>query len=83
MSVYVCVRDVSACVHVFARACVCMEARRPVRDGGVGGGGRVGKEGQKSETSKQAPTRKTKAVVDRRQNNRMLKQCPSGFGQRL
>ena len=34
MSVYVCVRDVSACVHVFARACVCMEARRPVRKGG-------------------------------------------------
>ena len=35
MSVYVCVRDVSACVHVFARAraCVCMEARRPIRDG--------------------------------------------------
>ena len=35
------------------------------------GRGRVGKGGQKSETSKQAPTRKTKAAVDRRQNNRM------------
>ena len=35
---------------------------------GKGGGG-----GQKSETSKQAPTRKTKAAVDRRQNNRMFK----------
>ena len=31
-----------------------------------------------SETSaKQAPTRKTKAAVDRCQNNRMLRQCPS------
>ena len=29
----------------------------------------MGKGGQKSETSKQAPTRKTKAAVDRRQNN--------------
>ena len=39
--------------------------------------------GQKSETSKQAPTRKTKAAaVDRRQNNRMLRQCPSGIAQR-
>ena len=31
------------------------------------GRGRVGKGGQKSETSKQAPTWKTKATVDRRQ----------------
>ena len=46
------------------------------------GRGRVGKGGQKSETSKQAPTRKTKAAVDRRQNNRMLRQCPSGIAQR-
>ena len=46
------------------------------------GRGRVGKAGQKSETSKQAPTRKTKAAVDRRQNNRMLRQCPSGIAQR-
>ena len=36
--------------------------------------------GQKSETSKQAPTRMTKAAVDRRQNNRMLiRQCPTGI----
>ena len=47
------------------------------------GRGRVGKGGQKSETSKQVPTRKTKAAVDRRQNNRMLiRQCPSGIAQR-
>ena len=42
----------------------------------------MGKEGQKNETSKQAPTRKTKAAVDRRQNNKMLRQCPSGIAQR-
>ena len=47
------------------------EARRPIRDGDEG------KRGQKSETSKQAPARKTEAAVDRRQNNRMLRQCPS------
>ena len=46
------------------------------------GRGRVGKGGQKSETSRQAPTRKTKAAVDRRQNNRMLRQCLSGIAQR-
>ena len=46
------------------------------------GRGRVGKGGQKSETSKQAPTRKTEAAVDRRQNNGMLRQCPSGIAQR-
>ena len=46
------------------------------------GRGQVGKGGQKSEASKQAPTRKTKAAVDRRQNNRMLRQCPSGIAQR-
>ena len=42
---------------------------KPIRDGDQwerGGG-------QKSEISKQAPTRKTKAAVDRRQNNRMLR----------
>ena len=44
----------------------------------------MGKGGQKSETSKQAPTRKTKAAVDRHQNNRMLlRQCPSGITQQL
>ena len=42
----------------------------------------MGKGGQKSETSNQAPTRKTKAAVDRRQNNKMLRQCPSGIAQR-
>ena len=44
----------------------------------------MGKGGQKSETSKQAPTRKTKAAVDRRQNNRMLIKAvnPSGIAQR-
>ena len=42
----------------------------------------MGKGGQKSETSKQAPTRKTKAAVDRRQNYRMFRQCPSSIAQR-
>ena len=37
------------------------------------GRGREGKGGQKSETSKQAPTRKTKAAVDRRQNKQDVK----------
>ena len=40
------------------------------------------KGGQKSETSKQAPARKTEAAVDHRQNNRILRQCPSGIAQR-
>ena len=53
------------------------EARRPIRDGGEWEKG-----GQKSETSKQAPTRKTEAAVDRRQNNGTLRQCPSGIAQR-
>ena len=38
----------------------------------------MGKVGQKSETSKQAPTRKTEAAV----NIKMLRQCPSGIAQR-
>ena len=43
----------------------------------------MGKGEQKSETSNQAPTRKTKAAVDRRQNNKvLLRQCPSGIAQR-
>ena len=46
------------------------------------GRGREGKGGQKSETSKQAPTRKTKAAVDSCQNNIMLQQCPSSILQR-
>ena len=42
----------------------------------------MGKSGvQKSETLKQAPTQKTKAAVDRCQNNRMLRQYPSGIAQ--
>ena len=54
------------------------EASRPVRDGDE-----WEKRGKKSETSRQAPTRKTKAAVDRRQNNKMLKRCSSGIAQRL
>ena len=53
------------------------EAIRPIRDGDEWEKG-----GQKSETLKQAPTRKTEAAVDRRQNNRMLWQRPSGIPQR-
>ena len=41
----------------------------------------MGKGGQKSESSKQAPTRKTKAAVDSRHNSKMLGQCPSGIVQ--
>ena len=37
----------------------------------------------KSEDSRQAPTRKTRDAVDRRQNNRMLRQCPLGIAQQL
>ena len=52
------------------------EARRPIRDGD--------KEGRaKSEDSRQAPTRKTQDAVDRRQNNKMLRQCPLGIAQQL
>ena len=44
----------------------------PIRDGKVGGRGwEWGGGGEKSEDSRQAPTRKTKAAVDRRQNNKM------------
>ena len=41
------------------------------------------KGGKKSEDSRQAPTRKTKDAVDRRRNNRMLRQCPLGISQQL
>ena len=58
-------------------------AKRPRRREGLLGTGTSGKRGQKSETSKQAPTRKTKAAVDRRQNNRMLRQCPAGIAQQV
>ena len=38
----------------------------------------MGKGGQKSKTSKQAPIWKTKAAVDCHQpNNKMLRQCPA------
>ena len=43
----------------------------------------MGKVGKKSEDSKQAPTGKTEAAVDRRQNNKMLRQCPHGIAQQL
>ena len=42
----------------------------------------MGKGRKKSETSKQAPTRKTKDAMDRRQNKKKLWQCPSGIAQR-
>ena len=45
------------------------------------GQGEKGK--KKSEDSKQAPARKTKDAVDRRQNNGMLRQCPLGIAQQL
>ena len=51
------------------------EVRRPIRDGD--------EEGKKSEDSSQALTRKTKAAVDRRRNNKMLRQCPLGIAQQL
>ena len=44
-----------------------------------GGGGRE----RKSEDSRQAPSRKTKDAMDRRQNDRMLRQCPPGTAQQL
>ena len=46
---------------------------------GTGGGGG----GKKSEDPRQAPTRKTNDAVDRRPNNKMLRQCPSGTAQQL
>ena len=45
--------------------------------------GTSGKGGQKSETSKRAPTQQTKAAVDHCQNNKMLRQCPPGIVQQL
>ena len=50
----------------------------PIRDGDEWGKG-----GKKSKHSRQAPTRKTKDAVDRHQNNKMLRQCPSGIRQQL
>jgi len=54
------------------------EARRPIRGGDEWENG----DRRSSETSKQAPTRKTEDAVDCRQNNRILRQCLSGTGQR-
>ena len=45
-----------------------------IRDGDEWGKGK-----KKSEYSRQAPNRKTNDAVDRRQNNRMLRQCPLGI----
>ena len=43
----------------------------------------MGTGAKKGETSKQAPTRKTKIAVDRRQNKDMMgRQGPSGIAQR-
>ena len=59
--------------HVFVKGAgrICCltstEASRPIRDGDEWEKG-----GKKSETSEQASARKTKAAVDRRQNNKML-----------
>ena len=57
-------------------------ALRPRRREGLLGTGTSGKGRQKSDTSKQAPTRKTEAAVDRHPKNRILGQCPSGIAQR-
>ena len=56
-----------------------MEASRPV----VFGTGTSGKEEEKSETSRQAATRKTKAAMHCHQNNKMLWQGPPGIVQQL
>ena len=53
------------------------EARRPVRDGDEWEKG-----DRRVKPRNRRQTRKTKAAVDRRQNNRMLRQCPSGIAQR-
>ena len=44
---------------------------------------RWGKGRKKSEDSRQAPTQKTRDAVDRRQNNKTLRQCPLGIAQQL
>jgi len=56
-----------------------MEASRPI----VLGTGTSGKEEEKSETSRQAATQKTKAAMDCHQNNKMLWQGPPGIVQQL
>ena len=54
-----------------------MEARRPIRDGDEW---EKGDRRVRPGNRRQPP--KTKAAVDRRQNNRTLRQCPSGIAQR-
>ena len=51
---------------------------RPIRDGDKGAGGGGVKTGDRRQ-----PGRPSKAAVDRRQNNRKLRQCPLGTVQRL
>ena len=54
-----------------------MEASRLVRDGDEWEKG-----DRRVKPSRQAPTRKANAAVDRRQNNKMLiRQCPPGIAQ--
>ena len=58
---------------------VSMEANRPI----VLGMGTSGKGEEKSETSRQAATQKTKAAMDCHHNNKMLWQGPPGIVQQL
>ena len=50
---------------------------------GVTKSGRVWRKVPESDARSVPPTRKTKDAVDRRQNNRMLRQCPLGIAQQL
>ena len=54
------------------------EASRPIRDRDEWEKG----DRRVKPRNTEAPNRKAKAAVDRRQNNRMLRQCPSGIAQR-
>ena len=47
------------------------------------GTGTRGEGGERVKAQSQAPTRKTEEAVDRRQNNRMLRQRPLGIAQQL
>ena len=69
----------SATPAVLSRGIFAQCPQRPV---GLSEMGTSGKAGKKSETSRQGPTPKTKAAMDRLQNNGMLKQCLSGSAQR-
>ena len=53
------------------------QTRMFIRDGDKGEGD------ERVKAQSQAPTRKTKNAVDRRQNNRMLRQCPLAIAQQL